>query len=105
MPSVGLLLGGVAALAITCGWGFYERSEAIKYEAAASQAIIANASLVKDSVLAKVQSARNQQISAEALRDGAALADKIGRLKERVKRGDACLIDPDDARALDGLFE
>lgn len=104
MPSLGLLAGGVALVAIVAGWGFYERSEAIKWEAGAARAVEANASLIKDAALVRVESVRNQQISSTALRDSAALAEKLGRLKERVQRGEACLIDPDDARALDELF-
>lgn len=104
MPSLGVLLGGVAVAASLFGWAMYERSQAIKWEAGAARSVEANASLVKDAALSKVEAARNQQISADALRDTASLNAQVAAIKERLRNGTACTIDPADSDALDRLF-
>ncbi len=105
MPSIPLLLGGVALAASLTAGLFYYRSEAIRYEAAAATAIAANASLVKDAAVAKAEAIRNQAISADALRDTAAISAQVAAIKERLRNGTACTIDPADADALDRLFK
>lgn len=67
-------------------------------------AVAANVSLIKEAQTAKAEAARNQAISATALRENRALDEKVAAIKERLRNGQACLIDPADADALDGLF-
>lgn len=101
---VGKLVAGAVALAILGGvglWidGLYDDRAALKVVTEANQ------SLVTERDTARREAQRNREISATAMREAKALDEKIGNLKERVKRGDACLINPDDAAALDGLFQ
>lgn len=44
MPSVGVLLGGVAVIASLVAWGLWERSDAVQNKAAAAVAVAANKS-------------------------------------------------------------
>jgi hypothetical protein len=67
-------------------------------------AVAANVSLVKEAAAAKAEAIRNQAISATALRENRALDEKVAAIKERLRNGTACAIDPADADALDGLF-
>lgn len=72
MPSVGVLLGGVAAIAIACGWGLYERGQAIKWEGVAGPAVAAN-----KSNQATIDRLESDQIIAQAV----AIADANERRK------------------------
>lgn len=77
MPSLGLLLGGAGIIAAVAGWGFYERSEAIKYEAAAATLRAAN-----DANLATIDRLQVDQVIAQA----AAIADANDRRKLETDR-------------------
>lgn len=72
MPSLGLLLGGAGIIAAVAGWGFFERSEAIKFEAAAATLRAAN-----DANLATIATLQVDQVIAQA----AAIADANERRK------------------------
>jgi hypothetical protein len=103
-----IMAGAIVALVLALGVVGWRYTAALKREGAIEQAldtaVAANVSLVKEAALAKAEAIRNQAISATALRENKALDEKVAAIKERLRNGTACLIDPADADALDGLF-
>ena len=110
MPSLSqIFIGIAAALGIAlcvAGWQL-KRSWQAEAAARADLAVaeMANASLVKERDTAKREAERNAAISATAMRENKALDEKVAAIKERLRNGQACVIDPADAAALDGLFQ
>lgn len=109
MPSISTIFAGIAvALALALAGTGYMLKRSWQAEATAqaalSTALEANASLITERDTAKREAERNQAISAAAIRDTADLNAKVAAIKERLRNGQACLVDPADADALDGLF-
>ena len=102
--AVGIALAAVMACAVL-GWQL-KRSWQAEARAIADRdtAVAANVSLVKEAATAKAEAIRNATISATALRENKALDEKVAAIRERLRNGQACRIDPADADALDGLF-
>lgn len=68
-------------------------------------AISANASLIDERKRALAEAERNREISATALRETADLNSRVAAIRERLRNGAGCVIDPSDADALDSLFK
>jgi hypothetical protein len=103
------ILAGVAlslglALAGTGYWLSNVIASRATVRASLNSALEANASLIEDRARARAEAARNREISAAALKDTADLNSKIAAIRERIRHGEACRIDPADADALDRLF-
>lgn len=96
---------GLALVITLTVWvpNLYEKNAQTK--AALNSALEANASLITERDTAKRETARNQAISAAAIKDTADLNAKVAAIKERLRNGQACVIDPADADALDRLFK
>lgn len=103
-----IALGIIVALAVALAGSVYWLSNVIESRAAVRASLLtvieANGSLVRERDTAKAEAARNQAISATALRENKALDEKVAAIRERLRNGQACLIDPADSDALDGLF-
>lgn len=103
-----IALGVITALVVALGIAGWQLKRSWQAEARAiadrDAAVAANVSLIKEAATAKAEAARNQAISADALKDAAALGTQVAAIKERLRNGQACAIDPADADALDRLF-
>ncbi|MBX3502784.1 MAG: hypothetical protein KF889_25345 [Alphaproteobacteria bacterium] len=71
---------------------------------ALNAALEANVSLLDERRRAVAEAERNRAISATALKDAAELGAQVAAIRERIRNGSACQIDPMDAEALDRLF-
>ena len=102
MPSLSVLLGGIAVAASLTAWGLWERSDAIKYKAAALSAIEANGTLIRERDRYRTSAAAEAERAGQRLRERDGLAAQVATLRQSL--GDslgACQWTDEQARAVD----